>query len=68
MKKSERLTLIQGLVSSTVESVLAYEKVEESDKTTEAGYYVATNDSKESILRRCMLIRAEVLKLMQSFK
>lgn len=68
MKKSERLTLIQGLLSSTVESVSNYEAVEEADKSMFAQYNLRTGDSKEAIINRCKLIRAEVLKLMQSFK
>lgn len=66
MNNTERVANISFLFQSVSESIALYEQVEkEKGYTPTAGYDISSENSKTSIVRRCVLIREEMMKLIK---
>lgn len=65
MDKIERAGLIKNIVSTIEESIVKYDA---AGKYPVAGCNVSMYDSRESIKRRCIMARQELLNLMKSLE
>lgn len=60
---TEKMKMLESLIHDLTESVEKYEKAKEKYQSPCAGYEVSIFDSKESIKRRIVAIREELLKV-----
>ena len=69
MEKSERLHMVETMVKSLGESLARYEDCQKSGtRCPYPGYGVTREDSKESMLRRILCIREQLLVLGEQIK
>lgn len=59
----EKITMIQELLNGVADSVRVYEKSKYDYGQAVPGYDIDTTDSKESIKRRILVCREELLKV-----
>ena len=60
---TEKMKMLETLMRDLTESVEKYEKAKEKYQSPCARYEVSTFDSRESIKRRIIVIREELLKV-----
>lgn len=60
---TEKMKMLETIMHDLTESVEKYEKAKQKYQSPCAGYQVSTFDSKESIKRRIVVIREELLKV-----
>lgn len=65
MKKSARIETVNGLIESIAESLKEWEAAEESGELPNPGYNIGMEHSKNSIKNRCVIARAELMKIVK---